>query len=663
MISQNIAVSVPMSQSRDENYLKALQETQEELQQIRTAGTWMVTAGFAAAAFLYVGAVLTAWAAMGTQAFLLMNPLWFAAGATILAGPAIAIILAGFMGRQSMRHARANTLVLRASQMLLMPADAASSRIETLTDKVREETQKVDELVETAHASLVELRATLGTEREEFSELVTKNTKTIASMMNKLAEERQALGELSSAVETQTAAISEAIPRQARAMAEAARLAQHEVAQADKALDDRLTSLNDSTMTLTDKLAALDAMSADAEARSARINASVEEIEQRLTESSKTVETAIRASELAATAATETGDALNSAVANALDGTREASEFIRAQSREAVQEALKGLAELKTAGQQAEAATRAAGDAARSQADETEHRIMALSQMLYDAATRATSTAEAGLERARQRIERASALLNGLSDGDILSAAPAMPEPPAQPAAPQPQPPAPTPVPAPPENLRRRQPDTDEPKPSFETLGEPDKSTSSMLFSQPGQKAAPQSDGETSVQERTPAPESSETTSEESSLFDLAFDNASQKEMGLSWKDLLAGLSSDPEERDDAARIILSEVEDMGIALTDAFTMKETRKIAGASRRNERNRRRAVREYAGSKVQELQYRIEDQEHFHAAVERFLSEETTDAMRSLSEADRSRTAAAKRLTAFLLLDAAFHSQNN
>lgn len=662
MIPQNIAVSVPMSQSRDENYLKALQETQEELQQIRTAGTWMVTAGFAAAAFLYVGAVLTAWAAMGTQAFLLMNPLWFAAGATVLAGPAIAIILAGFMGRQSMRHARANTLVLRASQMLLMPADAASSRIVTLTDKVREETQKVDELVETAHASLVELRATLGTEREEFSELVTKNTRTIASMMNKLAEERQALGELSSAVETQTAAISEAIPRQARAMAEAARLAQHEVAQADKALDDRLTSLNDSTMTLTDKLAALDAMSADAEARSARINASVEEIEQRLTESYKTVETAIRASELAATAATETGDALNSAVANALDGTREASEFIRAQSREAVQEALKGLAELKTAGQQAEAATRAAGDAARSQADETEHRIMALSQMLYDAATRATSTAEAGLERARQRIERASALLNGLSDGDILSAAPVIPEPPSQPVAPQPQPPAPTP--APPENLRRRQPDTDEPKPSFDTLSEPDKSTSSMLFSQPRQKAsAPQNDGETSVQERTTAPDSAEATSEESSLFDLAFDSASQKEMGLSWKDLLAGLSSDPEERDDAARIILSEVEDMGIALTDAFTMKETRKIAGASRRNERNRRRAVREFAGSKVQELQYRIEDQEHFHAAVERFLSEETTDAMRSLSEADRSRTAAAKRLTAFLLLDAAFHSQNN
>ncbi len=652
-----------MSQSRDENYLKALQETQEELQQIRTAGTWMVTAGFTAAAFLYVGAVLTAWAAMGTQAFLLMNPLWFAAGATILAGPAIAIILAGFMGRQSMRHARANTLVLRASQMLLMPADAASSRIETLTEKVREETMKVDELVETAHASLVELRATLGTEREEFSELVTRNTKTIASMMNKLAEERLALGELSSAVETQTAAISEAIPRQARAMAEAARLAQHEVAQADKALDDRLTSLSTSTMTLTDKLVELDNMSNEAEARSARINKAVEDIERRLTESSKTVETAMRASELAATAATETGDALNSAVANALDGTREASEFIRAQSREAVQEALKGLAELKTAGQQAEAATRAAGDAARSQADETEHRIMALSQMLYDAATRATSTAEAGLERARQRIERASALLNGLSEGDLLSGPTAMPEPSAQPA-PQPQPQPPVPSQPPPANLRPRQPDTDAPRPSFGTLTPQNNvsSASSMLFSKPKKTQTPEaSSGDTKVEERLADQETGETTNEENSLFDLAFDNASQKEMGLSWKDLLAGLSSEPEERDDAARIILSEVEDMGIGLTDAFTMKETRKIAGASRRGDRQRRRAVREFAGTKVQELQFRIEDQQHFQAAVERFLSEESTDAMRSLNEADRSRTAAAKRLTAFLILDAAFHAQ--
>ena len=658
-----------MSELRDESYLTALKETQSELSQIKTSGDWLVTAGFSAAAFIFIGAALIAIAALGADQVLALNPTWYAAAFFVLSGPAMAAILAGYLGRQSMRSARANMLILRASQMLLMPADTASQRIDTIAGKVRDETGKVDELIETAHASLATMRETLGSEREQIASFVDQNTTSISDMMKKLAEERMALAELSSAVEAQTAAISEAIPRQARVMAEAARLAQQEVAKADMAVDERLISLDESGRKLGEKLAKLNDMSEEAEARSARISQSIVDMEQKLRQSAQTVHSALQASEIASTAATETGDALNAAVANALDGTREASEFIRRQSRDAVEEAQKSIAELKAAGEQAEVATRAAALAAREQANETEQRITELNQLLYEAATRATSTAEAGLERARQRIERASALLNnGWGDEDY--SAPPRPQPAPRPApAPQPEPPnvqlrprqdqpaaptapepfSPPPAPAPQRPVARTPQADDGVDPLFDPVEPP-----AQRYNLNGAASEAATETSVDVQERE-APDAAEN-----SLFDIAFDNASQKEMGISWKDLLAGLNpEEPAERDQAARNILKEIEETGnIELDEAFSMRETRKIAGASRKGERQRRRAVREYAGSTVQGLRYRLEDEPQFNISVERFLTNESSDATRLLTEADRSRTAASSRLAAFLLLDTAY-----
>ena len=67
-----------------------------------------------------------------------------------------------------------------------------------------------------------------------------------------------------------------------------------------------------------------------------------------------------------------------------------------------------------------------------------------------------------------------------------------------------------------------------------------------------------------------------------------------------------------------------------------------------------------MREYAGSNVRTLQYRLEDDARFKASAERFIKTEAKDSIQSLSEAERSRSSAAKRLTAYLVLDAAFAS---
>lgn len=677
-----------MAVSRDELYLKTLRETQGELLSVRSSGNWLVVCGLAGALCLVLGSVITAIAWLGVDQLLQISPLWYLGGTILLTGPALALVLAGFLARQSLRTSRANLLILRASQMLLMPAEAAGQRIDTLAGKVREETGRVDELIETAQASLASMKDTLSAERSQIEHFVNHNTNTIEAMMLKLADERQSLAELSVAVEEQTAAISEAIPRQARAMAEAAREAQKEVARADSAVDERLKSLDESGRQLGERLSALDEMSVEAESRAQRLTAALTAIEMRLRDSAKTVEASIKASELAADAATETGDALNAAVASALDGTREASEFIRQQARDAVAEARKAMAELRAAGENAREATMSAGQAARNQAEETEQRISAMSERMFDAATRATAAADAGLERARQRIERASALLSGMYDPDPLSTAPppapmqqpapVAPPPPAsteihQPApeapsvtpAPQlPEEPAPAPTPTP--ELRPRQEDAvfsplsdqepdEEPEVTRPEAARSDDTSNYPVYDM-SDPTAPHTDTNADNEP------SDVTDEEESSLFDLAFDRVSHKEMGLSWKDLLSGLGAAPEERDEAARHILSEVSDAGVALGSLLSSRETRKIASAARKSGLHRRRAVREYAGAAVQKLTYRMEDDPHFRSAVDRFLASEESDAERMLRESEKSRTEASARLAAYLVLDTAFTAMN-
>ena len=653
-----------MSQSREEPYLQTLKETQTELETIKNGGNWFLTAAIVAAALLYLGSALIAAAWLGFEAFLALEPIWYLAGFVLLSGPAIAIILAGILARQSQRSARANALILRASQLLLMPTETTTNRVKRLATSVHDETARIDETIEQAHASLSSLKESLKSERQSIDEFVARNREGIADMLGKLAEERQALAELTSAVEAQTESISEAIPRQARTMAEAARLAQQEVAKADMAVDERLKALDESGRQLGERLEMLGEMSAEAEKRSQRLAENIDIMSGRLGESARTVDTAIKASKMATGAATETGDALNAAVASALDGTREASEFIRKQAREAVAEALKSMGELKAAGVQAQVSTKAASDAASEEARRTEERVAEFIKKIDEAAAKANSVTEASLEQARQRIERATAFLHGNYAPELPPTpppAPAQSDTPApgypQPASPPVEKPAPVPTPS---------------EASDEDADIFDDETPPKTADQPKPATAKKTEEQAPQEDRRPSPpkpnggnggathvlqESASSDNASASIFDLAFDRAAEKEMGISWKDLLSGLEAEPEERDESARHIRSEIEDAGVELEDLFSAKETRRVSAASRKGERQRRRAVREFAGSAVQTLTYRMEDDARFKASADRFLKTEATDALRALSECDKSRAPASPRLTAYLLLDTA------
>ena len=655
-----------MSRS-DEDYNRVLHDVQNDLRSASSAGGHIVFLGFLSGAFIYAGIAASAFMMLGEQAFLSLDPKWFGVGALVGAGPALACILAGYMGRQSLRTNRANRPILRASQVLLLPTEAAGSRVQVLSRSVREEVGRIDELIESSHASLADMKQTLELERSEISRSIEGNSKQIQTMVGKLADERQALAELTSAVDAQAEAMSDTIPRQARLMAEAARAAQQEVAKADDALQARLEALDASAQRLGEALAQLRDMSKQGENNAAHLVSTIASVEQRLKESAKVVDAAVRASELAASAATETGDSLNAAVASALDGTREASDFIRNQSREAVGEAMKAMTELRHAGEQAESALTAVGAAARAQAVETEQRIDQMSESLYQSASRATSAVEAGLDRARLRMERATALLTGAYDlGDD---APLPTEDPRERFTTPP--PVTSGKPSTVSDFRPRQTEEQETEePTIENQAEDDIEPNDFdTVSEPADDEPLDRTGRMVDPEDEYTPESTHSWRDQITAIDTDDDHqvdpvdapiSLDKDSGLTWKDLLAGLDTPAEERDEAARYILSEIGQCKIELSDLFTPKMVKKLAGAARRGDRHRRRAVREFAGSQVQTLLYRLQDETAFRNSVDRFLTVEEPDALRLLTETEKSRSTASPRLAAYLLLDSAMSS---
>ncbi len=647
-----------MVKTSDELYLSALKDVQRELQLVRSSGDHLMWLGLLGG-FVILGSVgVIAYAALGHSAFMALNPAWYIAGFLVGLGPATASVIAGFLARQSIRTARANTLILRASQLLLMPAETAGGRIARLGEIVRGETGKIDELIEGSHASLEELKTQLSHERELISQSVDQNRKNISEIVGKLADERQALAELTAAVEAQAAEMSDAIPRQARLMAEAARIAQQEVAQTDDLLNERLHALDDGARKLGDAMTLLTEMTERGEASARRLADTVTKVETRLSASAKTVDAAVRASELAASAASETGDSLNAAVASALDGTREASTFIRTQSREAVAEAMAAMAELKQAGEQAQSALLAAGAAARSQAEETERRVDEMSDSMFEAASRATSAAEAGLERARLRIERAWQQLSGFDDTPSHTPAPV--EDPRE-SFTIPPAPSPTPTVTSQPQLRPRQGQdafdldddlTDDEAPTHSFTPAPSEPTIQNGSSAP---ALPTGSTKSSW--------SAQFEDENDLLVDDEdddFPTEAERDTGLSWKDLLAGLDAPSEERDESARYVMSEIEQSDVKLTDLLTSRMVKKISSAGKRGERTRRKIVREYVGTDVQTLIFRLQDDISFRNSAERFLTVEEPDALRSLAESEKSRSPASARLAAYLLLDTAFSS---
>jgi hypothetical protein len=645
-----------------------------ELESARTAGAWLPWAGAALAVLLWGGVGVWLVATLGIENLTKMSPLMLAGGAASVFAPGLALICAGIMARESTRSSRANAIVLSSARVLLEPAEVARDEVTSLAQAIAVETQTLNRALTDTRSRLDGLKhdiETSVTAALKAAEIVRADSEVL---VNRMGSERENLNHLAENLRGQADSLAKAIPRHAQVMAEATRAAQEQVRQADATLDQRLRDMAETSGHLAQRISQLDTMGAESRKRAQNLASVLMRLDEQLVQSTRMVEAATKAGELASAATKSTAESLRDTVSDALASALKATETINSRSAQASEDARQSMALLKEAGTQAEATTRAAAHAARAHADDTEKRINQLSDTLFKTATRATNAAESGLERARTRIEKASLLLDRMKgetettsvDDLILE-----PMPPMAPAAQQPATTAAQPI------------HSDLPFPLFGIRHAPAAPAPAPVQAQPVQvqqaSTAPQ---HTPVSSPQPAAQiasrddfmfgptkasdpfgdelilSKPMSGRRAPQHDPFFDD--EEPPSASWRGLLSGIDDVAPHMHDQSASIVDRLDRAGVRL-HAVKASDLRRIASAAHQGERQRRRAIRDTAPSEIQRVTRLLESDRDLEYAARHFVASEEPDALRVLSMADRSREDAAPRLSAYLLLDAALGAQ--
>lgn len=637
----------------------------------------MPWAGAAMAVLLWGGIGAWLFAAVGPAALMSQPPQVLVGGIAAILAPGISMICAGVMARESARSSQANAVVLSSARMLVQPAEEARAEITSIAQAVAGQTETVNRMLHDARGRLDALRKDIDASVSavmKASETARTDSDVLVSKMN---SERQGMTQLAESLHNQAENLASAIPRHAQLMTDAARAAQEQVGAAEAALDRRLKELEETALRLSQRIDQLDTMGAESRKRAQALGGALARLDEQLVQSTRMVEAATKAGELATAATKSTAESLRDAVSDALGSALKATETINARSAQAADDAHEAMSRLKEAGLQAETTTRSATLAAKAQADETEQRINQLSDLLFRAATKATNAAEAGLERARERIEKASLLVNQIQlkeepaqssvDNVILERAAIAPVSPATPPARVISLPARAPEPEPkleqpePEALvlDRRAP----PESHIETFrpSAPKPTASGDLPAAMWDNGASDDQVLRHLESlRRPAPASPEPArpsqveqlSQHSALFGEASRNGA-----LSWRDLLTGIEEVPEQaRDKSAGQMIDRLDRAGIHL-GVVKASDLRRIASASHQGERQRRRAIRDVAPGEIQRVSRLLDTDRDLQQAAQTFITAEEPDALRVLASSERAREDAHPRLSAYLLLDAA------
>ncbi len=366
-----VEVEVARSSGRDD---LVRHEASQNFELARSGGGWMVAAAWVAA-IVWLVAATGIFVGLDGQGFLQKSHPALAAAAVLSALlPAFLIVIAGYLGRTNRRAAAANALVLEAATRLLAPAREAGTEGISLAESVKQSTSEIDRAMTQALASMQAMSGEIGDERLRLESVSYATADNARELATRLSAERHALEGLARELRAQISMLTDAIPRQAQLMISAARQASEEVARAETGLEQRLIAMQEAGKVLTDRLGSLDMIARDAAGRTDTLTLSISRMEDKLEQSRRTVDAAVRAGEMAAAAAASTGDALRNAVSSALDGARQASAEINMATRTAAEEAARALARLREAGEMAAYALREASYAARSEADLLDHR-------------------------------------------------------------------------------------------------------------------------------------------------------------------------------------------------------------------------------------------------------------------------------------------------
>ena len=674
--------------------LLARQEASENFELAQSGGSWMVVAGFVAASMWIGAAGGVAIGFYGVPALLALNPFILAGGIMGILVPALILVMAGYMGRTNRRASAANALVMQAATRLMAPAREAGTEGITFAEQMKQAAGEIDRAMAHALTAMKAMSGEIGDERMRLESVAYASADNARDLTERLAAERTALEGLARDLRAQLHEMNDAIPRQAESMVSTARSAAAEISQADEALDNQLEAMRSASEALAARLVDLDNLAREAGARTETLTFAISRIEEKLDQSRRTVDTAVRAGEIAAAAAMTTGDALKDAVSSAIEGARQANNEINQSTRAAAEEAARALARLRQAGQETAAALRSTEYAARAEVARIDRSAVIEGQRpAAPAPAPAPEPVRAAPEPAptvtpprTPPASPANGQANGHNNGHSASHGSnghALPE------ASRPEP-APRPAPR--------------PKPTGSADDDLFDAAADMLASaslgdapesEPEAKDAPLELGRTidpkdpnpvtlrrrfdDVKDETPVPPPHPMRRATDFPPDDAASEAAPAELPavvtpaqaptqaksdqngeIGWRDIISDMNREdplPRDREEVADRLISRLQSSGIQLPETFKPKMKRKIAEAARKGERQRKAAILEQASRQVERVTQRLRNDDDLKELAQNFVELEQEDALNALEQTQKTSRNASPRLAAYLLLDAA------
>lgn len=616
----------------------ARHQASQNFEMAKHGGGWMVGLACGLAALWTGGVTLGFFGLGGPDLVEGLSPLLVAAVAIAAITPAFLIIMAGFMGRSSRRASAANALVLEAAVRLMAPAREAGTEGITFAEQMKQAASEIDHAMAHALTAMKAMAGEIGDERLRLESVSYATSDNARDLVTRLSAERQALEALARDLRSQITTMSEAIPRQAQMMVSAARQASDEVGRADTALENRLGSMQRAGDDLARRLDALDGLAREAATRTEALTFSITRIEDKLEQSRRTVDAAVRASEVAAAAAATTGDALKGAVASALDGARQANAEINHAARGAAEEAARALARLREAGEQAAYALRTASYAARIEGESLARQTGIPAPEPVQTLAPPPQRPSLSAPGAPQSNGYANGAANGHghSNGHTPSYSNGNGS-----RAP----------------LGRGSMDDDLFEASADAViaaaatsasGEPPLVLGRDVTSREGEPLMLRrrhDDAPPELPRRRATDQLTGPSAGGSSLRDIMTD-LSREEHG-----------STPEDRETVAETLVSRLQSSGIQLGEVFRPRSKKRIASASLKGDGPRREAIREQAGKEVDRVAQRLRGDPKLMELARNFAALEQADALAALDQTQSTSRNASARLAAFLLVDAA------
>lgn len=590
---------------------------QKRLAEARFAGRWLMWTGWLLALLWWGAAFGGTLAVLGMDWVEAQESAVIIAGALMIVLPGLLMIVASLFAREQVRASASNALVLEAAAQLLQPLEATGQQAENFAQTMQQAASDVDKTMNHALTAMRAVSEELGDERQRLESVTYASADNARDLATRLSAERATLEQLTKDLQAQAETLNTAIPSQIRLMVDSASKASEEVASAEFGLKTRLASLDQTGQNLRSRIEALDHLAGEAGKRNETLLYAISRMEEKLEQSRKTVETASRAGELAAAAASTTGDRLVDSVKAALDQARQASREIQEQSFQAAETAAHSLAKLKRAGQEASIAIKAAKldlDAVEPEQDRELFVENAYEERLETPPFEATvepADTNGSLQASPSRVTEddlfeanADRMADALLSQDRSAATQAAAHPIEHTVMPDPAP----------VDAIFDEDETFEVN-SIESLNAP-----------------------VAVPKRAIAPRNGNA-----SLSDIIADMEREDSPAMS--------------REQTADELIERFIESGIKLGEIFKPRDKKKIALAARKGDSKRRASTRQSAGRQVERVRGRLRSDSELMALARDFIALEESDALNALENTRESKKHASPRLATYLLLDAA------